>query len=67
MPDSYKDRMYWYIEHRIEYLNNQLSKYKGIIESRSGDSFDIEAIRLFLETRARIRELQSLLERMERW
>ncbi len=67
MPSLFKDRLYWYIEHRIEYLKNQLPKYRENIESGSVSSIDYESIRLFLETRASIRELESLLERIERW
>jgi hypothetical protein len=67
MRKTDRDRMTWYIEHRIEYLTNQLDTYKRRLEQSIGKSFDYEALKSYLETRGQIRELRNIQKHMETW
>ncbi|WP_026975991.1 hypothetical protein [Alicyclobacillus contaminans] len=63
-----KERMRWYIDHRIEYLTNQLESYKRKLEQAvEGASFNYDVLKSYLEIRGRIRELRNLQDHMETW
>lgn len=58
------DRDKWYIEHRIEYLQNQQRVLKK--QLTPGVPFDYVALEKFMENKGALRELRRLLGRLDR-
>ncbi|EPZ47408.1 hypothetical protein [Alicyclobacillus acidoterrestris] len=56
----------WYIEQRIDYLTAQLNKLRDMLKSVD-ENANFEAVKDFLETRGRLRELQNIREHMNNW
>ncbi|GMA65184.1 hypothetical protein NZD89_07140 [Alicyclobacillus fastidiosus] len=56
----------WYFERRVEYLNAQLGKLRELVQPQNGD-FNFEALKDFLETRGRLRELENIRKHAQDW
>lgn len=53
--------MMWYIEHRIEYLENQEKKLRDLLSQEPPTDF--QALQEFLEIKGRLKELRTLKQR----
>lgn len=55
------EQMMWYIEHRIEYLENQEKKLRDLLSQDLPTDF--AALQKFLEIKGRLKELRALKQR----
>lgn len=58
-------RIKWYIEHRLEYLENHQLDIKDSIEQSKELNYDL--LKEFMENRGRLRELKNIRDRIEQW
>ncbi|GMA66132.1 hypothetical protein [Alicyclobacillus fastidiosus] len=56
----------WYVDHRIEYLSNRLNKLREMLEAQNGQ-LHYDALKEFLETRGRLKELENIRQHMDDW
>lgn len=59
----------WYTQNRLEYLRNQQEALRAklaVAESSIG-TFPYGLLQEFMEIKGRIKELESLIQRAERW
>lgn len=59
------DRMMWYIEHRLEYLEKRQTRLKESIETASSADIDYDALKEFMENKGRVNELMRILAHMD--
>jgi hypothetical protein len=58
----------WYIEHRLEYLENKQKKLKTIAQGDHPEQVEtsqIDALLQYVENKGRIRELKHIIRHME--
>jgi hypothetical protein len=67
MTKPKSSRMVWYIEHRLEFLENRRESLRAALDEVAANELDPEALREFLEVTGRIRELDNLLAHAELW
>jgi hypothetical protein len=60
-------RVVWYIENRIEYLQKQQEKLRGLLEVADPNATDYDALAEFLENKGRVKELKAVLEKIQRY
>ncbi len=55
----------WYIEHRIEYLQIKQDTLRNYL--KTGEQFDYDILKQFMENKGRLYELQNILNHLTNW
>lgn len=58
-----EDQITWYIDHRIEFLENQQKKLRHVLDPEL--PVDFETLGEFLELKGRVKELRNLRQRLD--
>ncbi|MGZ4032276.1 MAG: hypothetical protein ACXVP5_01330 [Tumebacillaceae bacterium] len=67
MPNNDISRVVWYIENRIEFLQKQQDKLRGLLEVGDPQTTDFDALAEFMENKGRVKELKSILDNINRY
>lgn len=67
MKKNDMDRVVWYIENRIEFLQKQQEKLRGLLDVADPNATDFDALAEFLENKGRVKELKAMLEKIQQF
>jgi hypothetical protein len=67
MKKNEMDRVVWYIENRIEFLQKQQEKLRNLLDIADPNATDFDALGEFLENKGRVKELKAILEKIQQF